>query len=158
MAGNESKWQGFWLMIAIPNAILLICIAVYACQRKSVASTRIYTGDETWFETDVCIEDVDISCNFTMRLNKDELSSRDLLLESIARAGFEATETPFNFAGVRLERIDKQGKVGAIKTDADCRKLCGASSFALRVVRVGQDATDGDASMLLLQPHDTDGF
>ena len=116
--------------------------------------TRIYDMDDRWFETRVFIEDEDVSCDFTMRLTFDELSSRDLVLESIARAAFEATEMPFNFSTARLERLDKLGNPSTVRTNADCKHLRGAAS--IRVIRSAGDPRSASEAkqQLLLSPHD----
>ena len=120
-------------------------------------------GELPWFETRVYLETDELECDFTMRVEYAELDSRDLLLESIARAGFEATEFAFDFRTASMERLD-DGTL--VRTDEDCRNLRGVKGLRIstlaprrepppRASPRAADAQDGDAS-LLLQPVDDD--
>ena len=97
-------------------------------KRKRAAAARYdieYANeDEPWFETQIFIEDEDLSCDFTMRVEYAELSSRELLLECIARAAFEATEFSFDFSTACLEILGTHGSATSfVRTDADCRRI-----------------------------------
>lgn len=64
-----------------------------------------------------------------MRVEYAELSSRDLLLESIARAAFEATEMSFDFSTACLEQLGRGSDTKILRTDADCRRVRGAAGL-----------------------------
>ena len=103
-------------------------------------------GEQPWFETSIYVEDDDLSCDFTMRVEHAELQSRELLLECIARAAFEATEIAFDFEEATLERLELHSDAHVIKTDADCRRLWGSGAAGLRVTCTGGRTPRGKAA------------
>jgi hypothetical protein len=108
-------------------------------EKSSKLYDQLSRSNNGWFETSIFIENADISYEFKMRLAHDELQSRDLLLESIARVGLEATGVPFNFSSVLVEHVDKRGNRLLVRTDADCRQLDDAVSIRItHVVNEGR--------------------
>ena len=112
------------------------------------------SGETPWFETRVYIEHEDISCDFTMRVEYAELSSRELLLECIARAAFEATEISFDFSTATLERLERKGHATVVKTDRDCRSI--RSAAGLRV-STGRHAGFGTPKAMSAAPSASPG-
>jgi len=128
-------------MLAAAVCLLLIFLFVLhrhqASSRARAAASGLYDADDLatdkvpWFETRVYIEDDDLTCDFTMRVEYAELSSRDLLLECIARAAFEATEISFDFSTACLEILQHSDSTIVVRTDADCRRARGASGLRI---------------------------
>lgn len=144
------------LLLALAAAVQLCVFVGGRLLRPSAGrtSSRAYEGiGENVFETHIWIESADVSCDFTMRLEYEELGSLEQLLDSIARAGFEATELPFDLRKACVERLDTLGHATAIKSDADCKSLRAAAG-----IRVTKASTGGDdTGSFLLQPHEEDG-
>lgn len=100
--------------------------------------------------THVYIEAAEISCDFQMRLTRDDLKLKSQLLDAISRAACEATEMTLNFASARIERLEETGQAAAIKTDADCRRL--RDAHGIRVIQSARQPAS--ESLVLLQAHD----
>ena len=61
-------------------------------------------------DTRVHVESEDVSCDFTVRFESDDLTSLDLLIEALATATSEAVGEPLDLIGAVIEREDAQGK------------------------------------------------
>lgn len=132
---TSAGWPIFWLVLLIPNAILVL--GIIACCRYSRPVQMYDRGDggSGLLETEICIEDAELSCNFAMVFKDEDFTSRSLVLEAIARAGYEAAEMQFNLQDAKMEHIDHEGRA-TIKTDEDCRKLAIRGASTIRVSRV----------------------
>lgn len=136
--------SGSWMLAAAAGLLMsvatLVLLGLCVLREHRRSTGQLYdglsAGETPCFETHVYIEDGEMTCDFLMRLELAELSSRDLLLECIARAAFEATDISFDFASAQLARVDQSGRVSAVKTDTDTRRIRERpdSAAALRVV------------------------
>lgn len=65
----------------------------------------------------------------THSCNLSESHSQDALLETLARAAFDATSVSFHFDAAHMQRLGKNGHVRDVLTDADCIALRAASGL-----------------------------
>jgi len=125
------------------SLVAMLLIGLCMLRRRKGAHVRSSTspmydgqlgpGEVPWFQTHIYIEDGDLTCDFTMRVEYSEMNSRELLLECIARAAFEATEVSFDFESAVLARVDNQGRTAIVKTDVECQRIRERGAAALRI-------------------------
>ena len=124
--------------------LMVACVFRRHRRGQRAAAARLHdvdiaTDKVPCFEMRIYVEDDDLSCDFTMRVEYAELGSRELLLECIARAAFEATEISFDFNSACLELLEHKGGLPTVvRTDADCKRVRGAAG--LRITTGGRPA------------------
>ena len=59
------------------------------------------------------------------------MCSQEVLLESISRAAFEATNVQINLSCAQVECLDKRGRATAVETDDQC--MCLRNATGIRV-------------------------
>ena len=104
--------------------LIMQCVGLYRQARGPPAAA-------TSFNLKVYIEDGDLTCNFMMRIEPSDLASIEMLLDTVSRAAYEATEISFDFTDADLQRLDALGRASAVKRDAEVSRLRTATGIRI---------------------------